>query len=88
MNIKEAKYYNFQGAVSGIKLTLTDDTEVIVPRKVGNRHYDAILEWLASPEHYIVLDRTASNGANAGNKVLLEDGNDLRLETQIIEPAD
>jgi len=46
MNIKEAKYYNFQGAVSGIKLTLTDDTEVIVPRKVGNRHYDAILEWV------------------------------------------
>jgi len=46
MNIKEAKYYNFQGAVSGIKLTLTDDTDVIVPRKVGNRHYDAILVWV------------------------------------------
>ena len=46
MNIKEAKYYNFNGATAGIKLTLTDDTEVIVPRKVGNRHYDAILEWV------------------------------------------
>ena len=46
MNIKEAKYYNFNGATAGIKLTLTDDTEVIVPRKVGNRHYDAILVWV------------------------------------------
>ena len=46
MNIKEAKYYNFSGATAGIKLTLTDDTEVIVPRKVGNRHYAAILEWV------------------------------------------
>jgi hypothetical protein len=48
MDIKEAKYYNFSGATAGIKLTLTDDTEVIVPRKVGNRHYAAILEWVAA----------------------------------------
>ena len=86
MNIKEAKYYNFQGAVSGIKLTLTDDTEVIVPRKVGNRHYAAILEWQASPEHYIVLDRTASNGANAGGKVLMENGDNILMDR--IEPLE
>ena len=42
MDIKEAKYYNVQGAVAGITLTLADDSVHFVPRKTGNRHYDEI----------------------------------------------
>ena len=88
MIISAAKYVSSVAGHNSHLLATIDGTEKAVPMDAANRHYAAILEWLASPEHYIVLDRTASNGANAGNKVLLEDGNDLRLETQIIEPAD
>ena len=45
MNIKEAKYYTHDGEIAGIKLTLSNGTVSCVPRRVGNRHYDAILEW-------------------------------------------
>jgi len=43
MNITEAKYYNYNGEIAGIKLTLGDGTVSSVPRRVGNRHYDEIL---------------------------------------------
>ncbi len=46
MNIKEAKYYTHDGEIAGIELTLVDGTVSCVPRRVGNRHYDAILEWV------------------------------------------
>lgn len=42
MNITEAKYYNYNGEIAGIKLTLGDGTVSNVPRRVGNRHYDEI----------------------------------------------
>jgi len=42
MDIKEVKYYKHQDKISGIKLTLTDDSVYYVPRRVGNRHYDEI----------------------------------------------
>ena len=45
MDIKEAKYYTHNGEIAGIKLTLGNGTVSSVPRRVGNRHYDAILEW-------------------------------------------
>jgi hypothetical protein len=44
MNITEAKYYNYNGEIAGIKLTLSDGTVSSVPRRVGNRHYDEILK--------------------------------------------
>ena len=47
MGIKEAKYYKHQNMIAGIKLTLTDDSVHYVPRRNGNRHYQAILEWVA-----------------------------------------
>ena len=46
MDIKEAKYYTHDGEIAGIKLTLGDGTVSSVPRRIGNRHYDAILEWV------------------------------------------
>ena len=42
VDIKEVKYYKHQNNISGIKLTLADDSVYYVPRKVGNRHYDEI----------------------------------------------
>ena len=45
MNIREAKYYKHQNMIAGIELTLNDDSVHYVPRRNGNRHYEAILEW-------------------------------------------
>ena len=42
MDIKEVKYYKLGDMISGIKLTLADDSVHFVPRKIGNRHYDEI----------------------------------------------
>ena len=42
MNIKEAKYYTFNGKITGIRLTLADGSVHSVPRRTGNRHYDEI----------------------------------------------
>jgi hypothetical protein len=49
MNIKSAKYVisYLTGKNSSITLTLNDDTIRSVPLVVGNRHYDAIQEWVA-----------------------------------------
>jgi hypothetical protein len=43
MNITQANYYSFEGQVAGIAITLTDGSFLSVPRKKGNRHYDAIV---------------------------------------------
>ena len=43
MNITQANYYSFDGMVAGIKLTLADGSLLSVPRRKGNRHYDAII---------------------------------------------
>ncbi len=45
MNIREAKYYKHQNMIAGIELTLNDDSVHYVPRRNGNRHYEAIVEW-------------------------------------------
>ena len=42
MDIKEVKYYKHQDKISGIKLTLSDDSVHYVPRREGNRHYAEI----------------------------------------------
>ena len=49
MNIKSAKYVisYLTGKNGSITLTLNDDTTRSVPLVVGNRHYDAIQEWIA-----------------------------------------
>ena len=47
MKITSAQYYNnIDGNQSGIKATI-DGTEVFVPLDPANRHYAAILEWVA-----------------------------------------
>ena len=47
MNITSAQYYNdLEGNQAGINATI-DGTEVSVPLDPANRHYAAILEWVA-----------------------------------------
>ena len=47
MNITNAQYYNDpDGNQSGVKATI-DGTEMFVPLDTANRHYAAILEWVA-----------------------------------------
>jgi hypothetical protein len=50
MNIKSAKYIKstITNENGSVLLTLNDDTTRSVPLVVGNRHYDAILEWVAA----------------------------------------
>jgi hypothetical protein len=47
MNIKSAKYKTSKitNENGSIELTFNDDTTCQVPLSVGNRHYQAILEW-------------------------------------------
>ena len=47
MNIKSAKYVtsSITNENGSILVTFNDDTYASVPLVVGNRHYDAILEW-------------------------------------------
>ena len=47
MNIKSAKYVtsSVTNENGSILVTFNDDTYASVPLVVGNRHYDAILEW-------------------------------------------
>ena len=47
MDIKSAKYIKstITNENGSVLLTLNDDTTRSVPLVVGNRHYDAILEW-------------------------------------------
>ena len=50
MDIKSAKYIKSKitNENGSVLLTLNDDTTRSVPLVVGNRHYDAILEWVAA----------------------------------------
>jgi len=87
MNITAAKYCRLNSSSPNVSVTATiNGEELSVPMDTENRHYAAILEWQASPEHYIVLDRTASNGANAGGKVLMENGDNILMDR--IEPLE
>ena len=47
MSIKSAKYVtsSVTNQNGSILVTFNDDTQASVPLVVGNRHYDAILEW-------------------------------------------
>ena len=47
MDIKSAKYItsSVTNQNGSILVTFNDDTYASVPPVVGNRHYDAILEW-------------------------------------------
>ena len=49
MNIKSAKYKTSKitNENGSIELTFNDDTTCQVPLSVGNRHYQAIQEWVA-----------------------------------------
>jgi hypothetical protein len=42
MDIKEVKYYKLGDMISGIKMTLADDSVRYVPRSQGNTDYDEI----------------------------------------------
>lgn len=47
MTITNAQYYNdLDGTQAGINATI-DGTEMFVPLDPANRHYAAILEWVA-----------------------------------------
>ena len=47
MDITNAQYYNdLDGNQAGVKATI-DGTEMFVPLDPANRHYAAILEWVA-----------------------------------------
>ena len=48
MDIKSAKYITSKitNGNGSILVTFNDDTYASVPLVVGNRHYDAILEWV------------------------------------------
>ena len=46
MNITSAQYIADQGENTGIKATI-DEQELHVPLNPANRHYTAILEWVA-----------------------------------------
>ena len=43
---------------NGYELTLQDDTKLSVPLDLGNRHYQAIQEWIA--EGGVVIDNPPS----------------------------
>ena len=46
MNITSAQYQAYEGTNTSIKATI-DGTEMFVPLDPANRHYQAILEWVA-----------------------------------------
>jgi len=47
MTITNAQYYNYpDGTQAGVNATI-DGTEMSVPLDTANRHYAAILEWVA-----------------------------------------
>ena len=46
MNITSVQYLSFQGENTGI-LAIIDEKEMSVPLNPDNRHYRAILEWVA-----------------------------------------
>tara|TARA_R100000234_G_C4896720_1_gene133846 strand:- start:39 stop:209 length:171 start_codon:yes stop_codon:yes gene_type:complete len=47
MNITSVKYTSCEDTKNnGLKATIDGDV-ILVPIRVGNRHYDAILEWVA-----------------------------------------
>ena len=46
MDVTSAQYIADQGENTGIKATI-DGQEMFVPISSGNRHYAAILEWVA-----------------------------------------
>jgi hypothetical protein len=45
MHITQAQYYEIDGENRSIKATI-DGVEMSVPMDTGNRHYQAILEWV------------------------------------------
>jgi hypothetical protein len=48
MNITSAQYYTEIGGTDNIGIRATiDDEQVLVPLDPANRHYQAILEWVA-----------------------------------------
>jgi hypothetical protein len=48
MNITSAQYYTEIGGTDNIGIRATiDDEQVLVPLDPANRHYAAILEWVA-----------------------------------------
>jgi len=46
MNITSAQYFSFGGDNVSIKATI-DGIEMSIPLDTANRHYQAILEWVA-----------------------------------------
>jgi|TARA_B100000085_G_scaffold96631_1_gene87697 hypothetical protein len=49
MNIASAQYYqDFDGVINTVRVVMDDDEVLMVPKdEVGNRHWDALMEWVA-----------------------------------------
>ena len=47
MNIISVKYTSCEDTKNNALRAVIDGVTMLVPMKVGNRHYDAILEWVA-----------------------------------------
>jgi hypothetical protein len=48
MKIKKVKLLKIDGLFSSYELTLDNDEILYVPSDAGNRHYQAIQEWVAA----------------------------------------
>lgn len=46
MNITKAKHNKFEGQDTGCVTATIDDVEMQVPKDTGNRHWQAIQEWV------------------------------------------
>ena len=47
MNITKAKYVKNKSGLNSCIMSTIDGEELAIPLFAGNRHYDAILEWVA-----------------------------------------
>jgi len=49
MSIESAQYYrNLDGVVNTVRVVMDDDEVLMVPKdETGNRHWDALMEWVA-----------------------------------------
>lgn len=49
MSIASAQYYrDFDGVINTVKVVMDDDEVIMVPKdETGNRHWEAIQEWVA-----------------------------------------
>ena len=58
MNITTAKYVKDKYGENSCIMATIDGEELAIPLYVGNRHYDAIFEWVADGNTITAADQT------------------------------